>query len=174
MSNTQKRTIQRNDTEIFYKNIAKHAIRELKQEEKENQKKATLHNTELLLNKYFDIKDAIEDQDLAFFIDGEQIILSSVLRNKANARLLLEYVDMCIEKLKKKFPEKSKILEIMYFTPQHSHLSWTEKIYMIYEQSRYLFGEVVSERTITRWRKEMVDELSLSLFKADGIKIWTL
>lgn len=174
MSNTQKRTLSQNDTEIFYKNIAKHAIKELKREEKENQRKAILHNTELLIKKYFDIKDAIEDEDLAFYIDEEQIILSSVLRNKATARLLLEYVDMCIEKLKNKFPDKSKILDIMYFTPQHSHLTWDEKIYMIYEQSRHLFGTIVSERTITRWRTEMVDELALLLFKADGIKIWTL
>jgi hypothetical protein len=162
------------ETEILYKNIAKAAIRELRKEEKEKQKKEVLHNTELLLNRYFDIKEAMGLARCRFKVADEEIWLKSIFRNKAISKFLINHFETCMDVLEEKYAGKARILRLMYMDLGYRGLSWQERILSISEQSEHLLGVIASERTVAKWRADMVRELSLLLFCADGLKLYTL
>lgn len=170
----QDQNSQQNETEIFYKNIAKQAIREIRQEEKAKSKQEALHNTKILLKRYLDIKDSMKVIKCHYMIANEEIWLKSIFRSKAVSKLYLNHVDTCIEILEDKFKGKAKVIRLMYLTDEYRMLSHHERIMTISEQSMWLMGVMASDRTIERYLADMISELSVLLFGADGLRIWTI
>jgi len=159
------------ETEVFYLNIAKQAIKEIRREEKDNQRKAALHNTKLLLKRYLDIRDSIKLAKCHFMVSEEEIILKSIFRSRAVSKLLLNHIDACMDSLESKHQGKAKILKLMYCNEQYRTLTYFEKIASIAEQSHNLVGVIASERTVERWISDMTVELSTILFGADGLRL---
>jgi len=157
--------------EELIKSIALEVIRTLKKEEKQRVKKAILDNTEVLLNKYYMLQDFIDELDYDCLFDDILYKSDSLKRKKINSAILLNHINKSVKKLFNIHPKQGKVIKLMYMRPWFSKLTWEKKINGLARHSKLLFGEKVSERTIYRWRTNMVDELSIILFGADGIKL---
>jgi hypothetical protein len=160
--------------EILYKNIAIAAIKHLKDEENKKYKKNILHNTEMLLRRYFDIADSMKTAKYKFAVGNEELIIRSIMRSRTTSAIMINHLKCCMEQLQQKYPQKAKIIHIMYFDENYRDATWEDKIADIVDMSVKLFGTEVSESTVTRWRKDMVSELSVILFGVDGLRLFTM
>jgi hypothetical protein len=163
-----------NQQEILYKNIAIAAIKQIKAEEAKKYKKDILHNTEMLLRRYHDIAESMKMAKYKFSVGNEELVIRSIMRSKATSAIMVNHIKVCMEQLEERFPQKAKIIDIMYLNIDYRDATWEDKIADIVDMSGKIFGTEVSESTITRWRKDMVSELAVILFGADGLRLFTM
>jgi len=160
-----------NDTEVFYKNIALAAIKEYKEVEKRQYKKAIKHNTSALLNHYLDLKYFFVNTNHKCAAAGESMIIESVRRNKMTCRLLMVHINNCLKRLQEKFsytPVKYNVIHALYLDDEFGKIEWNERVYTI------CFELNISESTLKRYRNELESELSVILFGPEGLKLFTL
>ncbi len=182
----QNQTSSAQDVNEIAKAAAMEAIRQYKEEEKKQQKKAILHNTRVLLNHYTSLKEhydnakyraediiSVEIDDRHVNIkrtDGEEIFIESIKRSRVVTLIMISHIDTCMDLLRakmnrKKQPEKFEALKMLYIDKEISKQEWQQRLQYIAETLH------ISESTLRRWEKEMVDELSVFLFGAGGLKI---
>lgn len=151
----------------------KEAIKEYDRERRQEQKKKVFHNTRLLLSHYNDlrshVKNAISDvtkleADLIDLgdIERDELYILSIKKSKTKTLIMIAHIDMALGTLKNKqhklcSPEKYEALRMFYIKE------------MTYEKvAEQLSCSVITSR---RWINEMTNELSISLFGIDGMKI---
>ena len=156
------------ELELVAREAAREVLAMYKEQEKQKQRKEILHNTNELLKRYLDIKDYLRTAKCHYIVNSEEIWLKSIFRSKATTRFLVSHVDTSIEILGAKHPDLTRIIKIIYTDEQCRNLSWEEKI------ANLAVDMCMSERNVARWRGRAVDELSIILFGADGLRLWTI
>ena len=61
--------------------------------------------------------------------------------------------------------EKYKVIEMLHLNPELQELPWGERVLVVAEKLNCV------DRTVRRWRNEMVKELSVFLFGVEGLKL---
>jgi transcription initiation factor TFIID subunit TAF12 len=152
---------------------ATEAIKEFKAKDREDKRKNILHNTRLLLKKYKELIDNVQnsideinqldlgDLDLGD-LSREELYIESIKKSKIKTLIMIAHIDKAMEILKENQIRKS-----------------TEEKYEVLEKF-YLMGikydDIVEQyqcgvNTPRRWMNEMIDELSILLFGIDGLKL---
>jgi hypothetical protein len=165
---------------------AKQAIKEFASEEKAKRKKQIFQNANVLLEHYLDLKaycdnaiysntteqieDDENDQDVMIDTDGEEITIKSIKANRELTLIFIAHIDMALMLLKhkcdvKEIPEKYKVIEKLHLNPKLQELSWGDRVAKVAEEIP------CADRTVTRWRNEMVRDLSVFLFGVEGLKL---
>lgn len=148
--------------------VIKATLEAVKKEEIKNSRRAAFHNTELLLKNYNSLKehmqcsvDSIANVDIE--LQGyDEVYIMSIRRSKVKTQAILEHIDSCMETLKRKQinkgqSEKFKVLELLYFEGKR-YEEIAEELHC-------------GESSVNRWRKEMVNDLSVLLFGVEGIRL---
>ena len=165
---------------------AKEAVREYAAEEKLKRKKQVFQNANVLLEHYLDLKaycdNAIytstiqdedssdEDEDCMIDFDGEEITIKAIKGNREVTLIFIAHIDMALELLRKKCEQKEilnkyLVVEMLHLDSELQKLPWGERIKRVSEELP------CGERSVSRWRNEMVKELSVFLFGVEGLKL---
>lgn len=163
---------------------AKAAIREWREEERVGRKKQIFQNANVLLEHYLDLKDycdhaiytsgAVSEEDLfedyMIDFDGEEITIKAIKANREVTLIFIAHIDMALELLRKKckqraVPEKYMVIELLHLNREMQELPWGERLQTVAEKV------CCADKTVKRWRNEMVKELGLFLFGIDGLKL---
>lgn len=163
---------------------AKEAVREWKEKEKASRKKQIFQNANVLLEHYLDLKaycdNAIytsgaeneEDSDEDYMIDadGEEVTIKSIKANREVTLIFIAHIDMALELLRKKCEQKEtlnkyRVIEMLHLDKELQLLPWGERIQKVAEEIP------CGERSVSRWRNEMVKDLSVFLFGIEGLKL---
>jgi len=162
---------------------AKEAIKMYKEEQKKQQKKTVLRNTRVLLNHYNDLKNHYEHAkcQTSDIIDikmedgrvsitsskNEEIVIESIKRSRMVTLIMLKHIDASLALLRMKStdqPEKYEVINDLYIHPIDT--DWQERIFKVSEKLH------ISESTVRRWEKDMINELGVYLFGADGLRVF--
>lgn len=148
------------------------AIKRFDEKKRIEKRKKVFHNTELLLKNYNSLREHYEkavdsldefcDEDLSGINDEDELYIRSIRRSKFRTFIMISHIEMAIEALKKKMnqrcqPEKYRVIEMLYLEGR-TFESIAEKLNC-------------GERTVRRWKNEMIDELSILIFGIDGLKV---
>lgn len=152
---------------------ATEAVKEFRMKEKQDNSKNTLHNTRLLLKKYNELVNNIEnsidrvnqlEDSLINYddIDEDELYIKSIKRSKIKTLIMIAHIDKAMETLKenqikKGTIEKYEILEEFYL----KGVKYDDIVQLHY----------CGVNTPRRWISEMVDDLSVLLFGIDGIRL---
>ena len=157
------------DIEVLAINAGKEAVRQYKKEEQQQQRKGIKHNTSVLLNHYLDLKSHFaRPARFKMLMEEDAQIIEAVKRSKFACKMLLVYVNNSLDKLKTKFPEKFRAIDLLYMNEDMAEFEWADR------KAQVCAAINVSESTLDRWRKDMESELAVVLFGPHGLKIWTL
>lgn len=156
------------DIEVVSRLAAEKALFNFKKEQKKKEKKAILHNTEVLLREYLELKHFYENCNHEDVINDEMIVVGSLRKDKATTRLLFHHVNKCLSRVKEKEPEKIKVIEALYLNEKYLSLTWEDKI------NQAMIKCNISQATAYRWKDMIISDLSVMLFGADGLRIWTI
>ena len=130
--------------------------------EKTTRRRAILHNTEEILKHYLSLIESAES------LDTEDIFIKSFLESKSVTDALLQHVNRCFDKLEERYPIEFDTLAYLYMDAELIKVNWCERIEITAARMH------TTGRTVRRWRMEMVRELSVLLFGADGMKLWII
>lgn len=156
---------------------AKEALKQQKNEERLRIKKNRFHNTELLLKNYLNLmshiensKDKVSDILNLEDLDLNEISIRAIKRSKLRTAVMTYHIESCMNQLKQKQIKKDQeakyeVLYSLYLDPTWEGIEWGSKIATLAEQLH------CSQDSIRRWRKEMINELSIFLFGVDGLKL---
>ena len=155
---------------LIAKEAAAAALKDFKQEERKDIKKTVFRNTEKLLRNYNSFieyyeqaKDSIEDvaaENMTFDCSNE-LFIESIRRSKTRTVIMVAHIEAALEKLKadclrKQQMDKYKIIEMIYLQGRTAD-EVAEKL-------------SCSTMTVSRWRREMVEDMSVKLFRVDGLR----
>ena len=156
------------EIEVIARNAACQAIKDFRAEEKKKEKKAILHNTEVLLKNYLELKDFFENTEESDIVCDEEIVVGSLRKDKITSRILYHHIESRMKHLRVQEPKKAIVLDVLYADPEYKDLAWQDKFYLLEEK----FG--VSQATAYRWKSDLIEMLGVKLFGADGLRIWTV
>lgn len=156
------------EIEVLVKQAAVQALKDFRADEKKREKKAILHNTELMLRNYLELKDFFENCAESDYIADEEIVVGSLRRDKAVSRILYHHINTRIKDIRRKEPKKLVVLDILYLDPLYQNTDWKDKLIELEEKHGII------ERTAYRWKNELIENLGVKLFGADGLRIWTI
>ncbi|MFV0517233.1 MAG: hypothetical protein ACK5MV_07545 [Aminipila sp.] len=177
---------------IVAESAAKTAIKMLKDEERKGKKKRAFQNTNLLLEHYLELKDfcnnvvyesapmAVDDENYRIFeiideVTGETVSVRSLKRSKEVTLIMLNHIDAALEVLKEKcelsnkddMMDKYTVIDMLHLNPALQELDWIDRLGTVSDE----LGK--SEKTIRRWRNEMVNTLGIYIFGAEGLNLLT-
>lgn len=164
------------------KEAALEAFKIYKQQEKANMKKTRLHNTGLLLNHYIDFLDHYEQikykasdiqDDLSPDIDKielDDIMIYSIKRSKIRTMIMIRQIETAVALLKVKMKDKNQmekyhVIEKLYMDRSKSKLEFNPRVNLVADELH------CSDSSVRRWNSEMLNELSISLFGVDGLRL---
>lgn len=156
------------DIEVVSRIAAEKALSNFKKEQKQKERKAILHNTEVLLKQYLELKYFYENCDHEGIVDDIETVVGSLRKDKATTKLLFNHVNKCLKRAKDKDKNKFKVIEVLYLDPRYEKLILDDKINKAMQEC------IISQTTAYRWRSDMIAILSTMFFGADGLRIWTL
>lgn len=156
------------DIEVVSRLAAEKALLNFKKEQKEKEKKAILHNTELLLKEYLELKYFYENCDHEGVIDDMEITVGSLRRDKATTKLLFKHVNKCLQRSKEKYQDKFNVIDMLYLNPNFNKMAWEDKITLTMETC------AIAQATVYRWKNMIIQDLATKFFGADGLRIWTI
>lgn len=148
---------------------ARNALKKFRQEERDRKKKTRLYNTELLLRKYNDLKEHIQEAvssyseivdpefDKPAELDDFDVYIYSIGRCKFRSAVMLTHIDVCLKWLEYEHPDKYVIIDDFYFKGK-SIEDIADSLH-------------ISIATAHRWKKEMVEILSVKLFGLEGLRL---
>ena len=154
--------------EVMDKAIKK-ALKEFKDEEREEKKKKVLHNTKLLLRNFNNLKTHsdkakydISEMDIEAESEDDKVYILSIRRSKLRTLVMVSHIEMAMKELKENkiragAIEQYRALE-MFYIEKKSYGEIREKLNC-------------GQNTPSRWINECVDELSVLLFGFDGLKM---
>lgn len=154
--------------EVMDKAIKK-ALKEFKDEEREEKKKKVLHNTKLLLRNFNNLKTHsdkakydISEMDIEAESEDDRVYILSIRRSKLRTLVMVSHIEMAMKELKENkiragAIEQYRALE-MFYIEKKSYGEIREKLNC-------------GQNTPSRWINECVDELSVLLFGFDGLKM---
>lgn len=156
------------EIEVLAKEAAVQAIKDFRADEKKREKRAILHNTEILLKEYQELKYFFENCTESDMVCDEEIVVGSLRKDKVTTRLLYHHVNKCLHRLRQKEKEKIKVIDILYLEPHYIAWKWDDKINESMERCK------ISQATAYRWKNDIISDLGVMLFGADGLRIWTI
>lgn len=156
------------EIEVIARQAAIEALKKHKEEEKKKQRKAILHNTEVLLREYQELKYFFENSSESDMVGDEEIVVGSIRKDKVTTRLLYHHVNKCLHRLREKEKEKIRVIDILYLDEKLKDLKWDDKINEAMEKCN------ISQATTYRWKNDIISQLGVMLFGADGLRIWTI
>ncbi|TGE36873.1 hypothetical protein E4K67_17390 [Desulfosporosinus fructosivorans] len=157
------------------------ALKLQKNEERMRIRKNRFGNTELLLKNYLNLiehfelsQDKASEEDMEAYnfeeADMEDVIIRSIRRSRIRTLIMVLQIEICLEKLRTKMIDKGQlekyvVLEKLYLDPTKSLLPWLERV-------RIIAAEIpCSESSVNRWKNDMIRELSVLIFGADGLQL---
>ena len=157
------------------------ALKLQKNEDRERIRKNRFRNTELLLKNYLSLiehfemsQDKVSNEDLEVYnfeeAEVEDIIIGAIRRSRIRTLIMVVQIEVCLEKLRTKMigkgqPEKYAVIDKLYLDPTKSSMPLTER-------KQLVAAEIpCGETSVWKWRNEMIDELSVSLFGVDGLRL---
>lgn len=157
------------------------ALKLQRNEERMRIRKNRFGNTELLLKHYLGLvqhvensQDKASEEDLEAYnfeeADMEDVIIRAIRRSRIRTLIMVTQIDISLEQLKKKMinkgqPEKYVVIEKLYLDPTKSLMPWLERV-------RIVAAEIpCSESSVNRWKNDMIRDLSVSIFGADGLQL---
>ena len=159
------------------KAAAVEALKLQKDEERQYVKKNRYHNTELLLRNYLSLmehyenaKDKASDIMALDDLDIDEVIIKAIKRSRVRTMIMINQIDTCLEILRfrqasKGQSEKYEVIHFLYLDKARRDIQFGELVKVVAEELQY------NERSIYRWKNEMVAELSILLFGVDGLKL---
>lgn len=138
------------------------AVRYYIEQDKELRKRRILHNTEEILKHYLALTDNLES------LEAEGLFIKSFTESRSVTEALMRHINRCLDKLEGEQPSKFDVLAHLYMSQELVSYEWNERIEITAEKMH------TSARTVRRWRKEMVEKLSVKIFGAEGIRLWIL
>ncbi|HBV97765.1 MAG: hypothetical protein JL50_03015 [Peptococcaceae bacterium BICA1-7] len=162
------------------KAAAAEALKEFKDEERQQIRRTRYHNTELLLKKYLSLldhyenaKDKVSDiisvEDLEE-LDVDDVIIKAIKRSRVRTLIMITQIDTCLNILRLKQaskgqPEKYEVIYCLYLDRARRDIAWGELIEAVAHELN------CSTDSVRRWKNEMVRELSILLFGVDGLRL---
>jgi len=157
------------------------ALKIQKNEERERAKKNRFRNTELLLKNYLNLIKHFElSQDKASEglieafsiedIDDEDVIIQAIRRSRMRTLVMVMQIEVSLVELRTKMidkgqPEKYLVIENLYLDPVKQSMPWMERV-------RIIAAEIhCSEKSVSRWKNDMIEELSIMVFGVDGLRL---
>lgn len=169
---------------------AKEAVKMIKEEERKGKKKRAFQNTNLLLDHYLELKEfcenaiyesaphAVDDENKQLYeiideVTGEEISVRSIKRSREVTLIILNHVDTALDRLYEKCKNSSntdmlnkyEIIELLHLDPLMQELNWSDRIIQVAARLN------CSERTVRRWRTEMVNKLGVYLYGVEGLSL---
>ena len=152
---------------------ATEAVKEFRMKERQENSKNTLHNTRLLLKKYNELVDNVEnsidrvnqldDNPIDYDdLDEDKLYIKSIKKSKIKTLIMIAHIDKAMETLKenqikKGTVEKYEVLEEFYL----KGVKYDDIVQLHY----------CGVNTPRRWMAEMVEDLSILLFGIDGVRL---
>lgn len=149
------------------------AIKEFKAKDREDKRKNILHNTRLLLRKYNELIDNVQNSidNISqleyeildtFNLDESELYITSIKKSKTKTLIMIAHIDKAMDILRKNQIRKGTIEKYEVL----------EKFYLM----GIKYEDIVEQcecgvNTPRRWMNEMIDELSILLFGIDGLKL---
>lgn len=170
------------------KTAAKEALREQKEEERQRIKRTRYHNTELLLKNYLSLLEHYEnakdkasdipDEVLHFVFNSEtdldddmdEVIVKAIKRSRIRTAIMITQIETCLKILKLRMsskgqPEKYEVIHCLYLDKARRHINFGELIKTVAQELN------CGEKSVYRWKNEMVTEFSILLFGVDGLSL---
>lgn len=170
------------------KTAAKEALRELKEEERQRIRRTRYHNTELLLKNYLSLLDHYEnskdkasdipDEVLHFVFnpdtdlddDMDEVIVKAIKRSRIRTAIMITQIETCLKILKLRMaskgqPEKYEVINSLYLDKARRDIERSELVKVVAQELN------CGEKSVYRWKNEIVTELSILLFGVDGLKL---
>jgi len=157
------------------------ALRIQKNEDRDRAKKNKFHNTELLLKKYLSLikhlelaQDKASDEDLKEYnfeeSEMEDVIIYAIRRGRIRTLIMVAQVEVSLAELRTRMidqgkPEKYIVIDKLYLDPVKSVLPWMERVSIIAAEIN------CSEKSVIRWKSDMIEELSVMIFGVDGLRL---
>lgn len=157
------------------------ALKLQKADERMRMRKSRFGNTELLLKNYLNLiehfelsQDKASEEDLEAYnfeeADMEDVIIRAIRRSRIRTLIMVLQIEVCLEKLRTKMidmgqPEKYAVIEKLYLDPTKRLMPWLERV-------RIIAAEIpCSESSVNRWKNDMIRDLSVLIFGADGLPL---
>lgn len=165
------------DINELAKAAALEALKLQKAEERRLIKRNRLHNTELLLKNYLSLLDHYENaKDKASDImdlddlDMDEVIVTAIKRSRTRTAVMINQIETCLDILKLRMsaqglPEKYEVVYCLYLDRARRDIGRAELVKTIAQELH------CTERSVYRWKNEMVAELSILLFGVDGLRL---
>jgi hypothetical protein len=159
------------------RSAAVEAVKIVKEEERQRNKRTRYHNTELLLRNYLNLLDHYENaKDKASDImnleelDVDEVIIQAIKRSRVRTMVMIAQIENCLELLKNRMtskgqPEKYDVIFCLYLDEARRDIQFGELVKTVAQELH------CGENTVRRWKNEMITELSISLFGVDGLKL---
>lgn len=156
------------------------ALKLQKNEERMRIRKNRFHNTEILLKNYLNLiehfelsQDKASEEELEAYnfeeADREDVIIQAIRRSRIRTLIMVLQIEICLGRLRTKMidkgqPEKYTVIEKLYLDPTKSLMPWLERV-------RIISAEIpCSESSVNRWKNDMIRDLSVLIFGADGLQ----
>ena len=148
-----------------------------KEDERQRVKKTRYHNTELLLKNHLNLLDHYENtKDRASDIfeledlDADEVIIKAIKRSRLRTMIMINQIDTCLQMLRMRMTdrgqsEKFEVIHCLYLDKVRRNMQFGELVKIVAEELH------CNERSVYRWKNEMVAELSILLFGVDGLKL---
>ena len=159
------------------KAAAVEALKLLRDEERLRVRRTRYHNTELLLKNYLSLldhydnakdrsSDIVELEDL----DVDEVIIQAIKRSRVRTMVMIAQIETCLEILRlrqvsKNQPEKYEVIWCLYLDGARRDIQFGELVKVVAEELH------CNERSVYRWKNEMIAELSILLFGVDGLRL---
>jgi len=153
------------------------ALKLQKEEERQYIKKNRYHNTELLLKNYLNLldhygnaKDKASDIMNLDDLDIDEVIIKAIKRSRVRTMIMINQIETCMEILKNRMAskgqsEKYEVIYYLYLDKARRDMERGELVKVVAEELN------CGEKSVYRWKNEMVVELSILLFGIDGLRL---
>jgi len=161
------------------RSAAVEAVKIVKEEERQRNKRTRYHNTELLLKNYLNLLDHHENakakaSDIMNLeeidLDVDDVIIQSIKRSRVRTLIMITQIETCLDILRlrqasKNQSEKYEVIYCLYLDKARRDLERGELIAAVAQELN------CGAATVHRWKNEMVRELSILLFGVDGLRL---
>lgn len=159
------------------KAAAVEALKIQKDEERRRVRRYRYHNTELLLKNYLNLLDHYENaKDKASDImdledlDVDEVIIQAIKRSRVRTAVMISQIETCLEILRRRQeskgqPEKYEVIYCLYLDAARRDIQLGELVKVVAQELH------CGEKSVYRWKNEMINELSILLFGVDGLRL---
>lgn len=157
------------------------ALKEHKEEERQRNRRTRYHNTELLLKNYLSLVDHFEQAkdkasdifnltELDLDLDDDDVMIQSIKRSRMKTMVMIAHIEHCLDMLKERMTGKGQLdkytaIDCLYLDRARRDIEFGELVRVVAEELH------CTDRSVYRWRNEMVRELSVLLFGVDGLRL---